>query len=121
MRLLSGLILLVAACGGGAGAEDGCADVVGVEVAAIGSAHRFDVTVSSADTGEEKYADAWEVVAPDGTLLGTRTLLHPHVGEQPFTRSLEIQHIPPEVEQVTVRARDSVSGFCGEMIEVMLP
>ena len=43
------------------------------------------VTVQHADTGWDHYADAWEVLAPDGTVLGTRTLLHPHTDEQPFT------------------------------------
>lgn len=121
MRLLAGLTLLIAACSSGADSDDGCADVVAVEVSGSGAALRFDVTVSSADTGTDKYADAWEVIAPDGTVLGARTLLHPHVGEQPFTRSLEIQDVPDEVEVVMVRARDSVVGFCGDVMEVTLP
>ena len=38
-------------------------------------------------TGWEHYANKWDVVGPDDTILGTRVLLHPHVNEQPFTRS----------------------------------
>ena len=83
--------------------------------------HDVAATIRSSDTGWDKYADAFEVVAPDGTVLGTRELLHPHVDEQPFTRSLSGIRVPEEVERVTVRARDSVVGFCGEVVERDVP
>ncbi len=84
--------------------------------------HTFviDVTVEHADTGWKHYADRWEVLAPDGKVLGTRVLLHPHVGEQPFTRSLTLT-IPPEVTQVTIRAHDSVHGWGQKTKTVPLP
>ncbi len=93
---------------------------VSVESEAAGT-YRFDVTVASADTGWEKYADLWEVRAPDGSVLGTRVLAHPHVEEQPFTRSQSGIGIPDGVETVTVVARDSEAGFCGEPQEVEIP
>jgi hypothetical protein len=100
----------------------GCADVVDVGLNREDSgSYRFEVTVLSADTGEEKYADRWEVRAPDGTVLGARVLTHPHVDEQPFTRSQSGISIPDEVSTVTVVARDSVEGFCGEALEVEVP
>ena len=100
---------------------DGCADVVTAEATAEGDGTwRFEVTVASADTGWEKYADAWEVRLPDGTVAGTRELAHPHVEEQPFTRSLSGVPIPNGVASVTVAARDSVAGFCGSTVEVDL-
>jgi hypothetical protein len=46
--------------------------------------YRFSVTVRHADEGWDHYADRWEVLTSDGTLLATRTLYHPHVNEQPF-------------------------------------
>ena len=100
----------------------GCADVVGVtaEVQPDGT-YRFDVTVRSSDTGDEKYADAWEVRSSDGSVLATRVLTHPHVGEQPFTRSLSGVAIPPGSEQVVVAARDSVAGYCGAEHVLTLP
>ena len=54
-----------------------------------------DVTLRHADSGWDHYADAWRVVAGDGTVLGTRTLYHPHEHEQPFTRSLGAVAIAP--------------------------
>jgi hypothetical protein len=102
--------------------RNGCADVIDVVVADEGSStHRFDVTVRSADTGEEKYADLWEVRAPDGTVLGRRVLTHPHVEEQPFTRSQGGISIPDTVTVVIVVARDTVGGFCGEPFEISIP
>jgi hypothetical protein len=78
------------------------------------------VTVRHADEGWDHYADAWEVVAPDGTVLATRELQHPHVGEQPFTRELEGVQVPPAVTSVRIRARDSKHGFGGREVEVRL-
>ena len=99
-----------------------CADVIDVRITPEGSGtYRFDVTVRSPDTGWEKYADRWEVRAPDGTLLGERVLAHPHVDEQPFTRSQSGIDLPADVKTVTVVARDSVAGFCGEGLEIDLP
>jgi hypothetical protein len=100
----------------------GEADVVDVEVSRSGDGTwHFDVTVRHADTGWDHYADAFEVVAPDGTVLGTRTLLHPHVDEQPFTRSLSGVEIPAGIGEVTVRAHDSVDAYGGAELTVALP
>jgi hypothetical protein len=99
----------------------GKADVVGVEVKRDGETFSFDVTISSDETGWEKYADKWDVVAPDGTVLGTRVLAHPHVDEQPFTRSLDGVVVPAGVSEVTIRARDSVEGYGGKQMIVKLP
>ena len=71
---------------------------------------RFDVTLRHADTGWEHYADAWSVIGPDGAVLGKRVLAHPHVNEQPFTRSLTGVAIPEGVTSVRLRPHDSVHG-----------
>ena len=39
--------------------------------------YRFSVTLRHADSGWDHYADKWDVVAPDGKVLGARVLLHP--------------------------------------------
>ena len=69
----------------------------------------FSVTLRHADTGWDHYADGWRVELADGTVLGVRELLHPHVTEQPFTRSARIS-VPDGVETVYVRARCSVES-----------
>ncbi|MEZ5853616.1 MAG: hypothetical protein R3D67_02305 [Hyphomicrobiaceae bacterium] len=71
--------------------------------------------------GWHKYADKWEVRAPDGKVLGTRVLLHPHEDEQPFTRDLGGVAIPPGVTEVTVRAHDKVEGWGGAEMTVKVP
>lgn len=87
----------------------------------------FHVTVAHPDTGWEDYADGWDVVLPDGTVLKpdpaspfTRLLLHPHEAEQPFTRSQSGLVIPDDVTQVRVRAHDLVHGFGGAEVLVDL-
>ena len=96
------------------------ADVLEVKVHCQTSCN-FTVTVEHDDSGWDHYADGWQVVAPDGTVLGTRVLYHPHENEQPFTRSLSGVKIPESITQVLVRARDSVHGFGGEEQTVKLP
>lgn len=104
---------------GGSGQE--CADVIAVTIESQGAGFDIAATVSSGDTGWDKYADAWQVRSPDGTLLGERVLAHPHENEQPFTRSLSDVAIPTDVPEVVVAARDSVAGFCGAEFTVAVP
>jgi len=83
--------------------------------------YRFDVTVRHADEGWKHYVDKWDVVAPDGTVLGTRTLYHPHVAEQPFTRSLSGVRISDSITEITVRAHDLVHGYGGQTVTMAIP
>ena len=100
----------------------GKADIVDVEIQNSGNGlYRFDVTVAHQDEGWKHYANKWDVVAPDGTILGTRTLLHPHVEEQPFTRSLSGVAIAGTITEVTIRAHDSVHGYGGVTVTKELP
>jgi len=99
----------------------GCADVVAATIDSSGDTYRLSATILSADTGWDKYADAWEVRGPDGTILGTRILAHPHVDEQPFTRSLNDVEIPAGVAHVEIAARDSKAGFCGDTVSIAVP
>lgn len=100
----------------------GEADVVAVKPAReSGNSWRFDVTLKSNDRGWDYYADAFEVLTPDGTLLGRRILYHPHETEQPFTRELTGVKIPPEVKSVVVRARHKPRGYDGATMTVRLP
>jgi hypothetical protein len=77
-------------------------------------------TILHADTGWEHYADRFDVLDEDGTVLGSRTLFHPHVDEQPFTRSLSALTIPNDVITITVRAHDNVHELGGETFEITL-
>jgi hypothetical protein len=100
----------------------GEADVVDVEVKQTGeNRFSFSVTVRHSDEGWDHYANKWDVVAPDSTLLGTRILHHPHVNEQPFTRSLSGVDIPETIETVTIRAHDSVHEYGGKTVTVEVP
>ncbi|MEQ9122063.1 MAG: hypothetical protein RIM80_05800 [Alphaproteobacteria bacterium] len=78
-------------------------------------------TVRHEDEGWVHFADAFEALAPDGTVLGVRTLAHPHVDEQPFTRSLTGVVIPAEIKSIRVRAHDNVHGYRGAELTVDLP
>ena len=77
------------------------------------------VTLEHGDTGWEHYADAWRIVAADGTVFGVRTLYHPHENEQPFTRGLSVA-IPATVVQVIVEAHDKVHGWTPNRLKVDL-
>jgi len=117
-RQIIGCLLLLLWFGAASAGE---ADVVEAEATQEGAGiWRFDVTVAHGDEGWDHYADKWEVLAPDGSLLGTRVLLHPHVGEQPFTRSLAGVAVPAGIDRVILRAHDSVHGPGGAEVTVEL-
>ncbi len=100
----------------------GKADVIAVKASQQGAGTwRFDVTIKSDDTGWKKYADKFDVLAPDGKVLGTRVLYHPHEDEQPFTRELTGVKVPAGVSEVKVRAHDKVEGYGGAEMTVKLP
>lgn len=87
----------------------------------------FYVTVRHPDKGWHDYADGWDVVLPDGTVIRpapgtnfTRLLLHPHEEEQPFTRSQGGIIIPQGVTIVRVRAHDLIDGYGGREVLVDL-
>jgi len=97
----------------------GQADVIDATATRSGAEWRIEATVRHADEGWDHYANGFEIVAPDGTVLGTRVLYHPHVEEQPFTRSHTLT-IPEGITEVTVRALDSVHGGGGASVVVSL-
>lgn len=78
------------------------------------------VTLRHADAGWDHYADAWRIVTTDGAIAGTRTLLHPHENEQPFTRSLGEVAIAPGTTTVYVEAHDKVHGWSPQRLQVDL-
>lgn len=99
----------------------GEADVVEVTVTKTGeNTYDFRVALLHEDIGWEHYANKWEVTDGEGTILGTRILHHPHVNEQPFTRSLSNVRVPEHLNKVYIRAHDSVHGYGGKVIPVEL-
>lgn len=100
----------------------GEADVVNVKVSKENdTSYSFTVTVLHKDTGWNHYASKWDIVDEKGMVLATRTLHHPHVEEQPFTRSLSGVKIPESIKTVTVRAYDSVHEYGGKVVTIDLP
>ena len=92
------------------------ADLVSVAVTGEAGNYTFAVTISSADTGCEQYADWWEVLSEDGELLHRRILAHSHVDEQPFTRSGSSIDIT-ETRLVYVRAHMNNAGYGGQVMK----
>ncbi|WP_146590398.1 hypothetical protein [Puniceibacterium confluentis] len=77
----------------------------------VGMNWRIAVTLRHPDTGWDHYADSWRIEDVHGRVIATRELLHPHVQEQPFTRSLSSVMVPDGVRELFVRARCSVEGW----------
>ncbi len=114
--ILLSLLLLSISCINIAGE----ADILSAKVEHTGgNFYRFIVTVKHEDEGWEHYAKAWEVLSPDGKILGARVLRHPHIKEQPFTRSLTVT-IPENINQVTIRAYDLIHEFGGKELSLKI-
>ncbi|MFT4792230.1 MAG: hypothetical protein ACJAVR_000501 [Paracoccaceae bacterium] len=99
----------------------GQVEIIDATARASGGAWTFNVTLRHGDTGWDHYADAWRVLGPDGAVLGTRTLHHPHETEQPFTRSLSGVRIPDAVRKVRIEAHDKVHGWSPTQLTVAIP
>ncbi len=82
---------------------------------------RLNVTLTHPDTGWDHYADAWRAETEDGSVLGTRELAHPHVDEQPFTRSLAPVELADGIATVLIRARCNIDGWSREIFALDLP
>jgi len=116
----AGVVVLAALWAGDAAA--GKASVVKATASqGAGGTYSFTATVAHADTGWDHYADKFEILSPDGKVLGTRVLYHPHVDEQPFTRGLGNVRIPEGITSVVVRAWDNVHKAGEETFTVKLP
>ena len=121
-QTFAGALLLLAGLGAAPQAMAGEVEIVDVQVNNAGAnTFGFSVALRHADTGWDHYANKWDVRAPDGTVLGTRVLVHPHVNEQPFTRSLSGVKIPKDMRQIVVRAQDNVHGLSPQKYMVDLP
>jgi len=78
------------------------------------------VSVLHDDSGWEHYADKWRVVDEQGKLLAERTMLHPHVDEQPFTRSLDSVVISKAIGVVYIEVHDTQSAWASQRVELDL-
>lgn len=95
--------------------------VQSVSVVKSDGAYTFNVTILHNDVGWNDYADSWRIKDMDGNVLGERQLAHPHVGEQPFTRSLSGVKTPAGLTTVQVEVHDTVNGWAPTTKTVNLP
>jgi hypothetical protein len=81
----------------------------------------ISVSLKHPDTGWDHYASAWKVLSPDGEVLGLRALTHPHVDEQPFSRSLSGVKIPEGLRDVLIQPRCTMDGWVPMPTMLTLP
>jgi len=86
------------------------ADIVSITSSGKENNYTFNVGISSPDTGCDQYANWWEVITEDGTLIYRRILGHSHVKEQPFIRSGGTIDITSD-KVVIIRAHMNTSGY----------
>ncbi|MCP8687276.1 hypothetical protein [Marinobacterium sedimentorum] len=102
-------------------AQAGEVEILGAQFQHSG-ANRWSVSVTlqHRDSGWDHYADHWRVVDEAGAVLGDRVLLHPHVDEQPFTRSLSGIRVPDGSSRLFIEAHDKVHGWSAKRLGVDL-
>jgi hypothetical protein len=96
-------------------------EIVNATAQASGDTWKISVTLAHPDTGWDHYADGWRVLDENGTELGLRVLHHPHVNEQPFTRSQGGVQIPTGIKTIRIEARCNVDGWSGTYYTLNLP
>jgi len=103
---------------GAAMADEPMIETVSAEHSNMG--WKIAVTLSHPDEGWDHFADGWEVMDRLGNQIGFRELMHPHVQEQPFTRSLFDVMVPDGERVIFIRARCSRDGWSDRMTKVVL-
>jgi hypothetical protein len=93
-------------------------EIVNVMIEPSANRWTFHVTLKHQDTGWEHYADDWRIVDEKGHVLGERKLWHPHVGEQPFTRTLADVLIPKNTHIIYIEAHDKVHGWSKQRVRI---
>lgn len=93
-------------------------EIVQVVLTSQSGTWRADVTLKHDDEGWKHYADAWRLVDEKGNEIGKRTLYHPHVNEQPFTRSLSGFQIPKDKKFIFVEAHDLKHGWSPNRVKI---
>lgn len=96
--------------------EPALAKVLSVAVSGDENAYRFNVEVESPDLGCDQYADWWEVITEEGTLIYRRILAHSHVNEQPFKRSGSPIAIAAD-QIIFIRAHMNNSGYGKDIVK----
>ena len=92
------------------------ADVTAVSTKGVEHYYHFSVSIKSDETGCDQYANWWEVLSEQGTLLYRRILIHSHPDMQPFTRSGGYVKIKKE-DIVYVRAHMNTLGYGGAVFK----
>ena len=87
----------------------------------------FHVTVDHDDQNWYDYADGWDVVLPDDTVIlpdpfykFTKQIRNPHLDKKPYVGTQNRIEIPDGVDTVRVRAHDKKGGYGGAEVEVKL-
>jgi len=93
-------------------------DIVDVVLTNNSGSWRADVTLKHADTGWKHYADGWRLVDEQGNVLANRILYHPHVDEQPFTRSISGFAISKDKKIIFVEAHDFERGWSKKRLKI---
>lgn len=120
MKTVAAICLVMMTIGLAAPVRADAPEIVKVSASKPGIGWEFQVTLRHPDTGWDHYADGWEVLDVDGNRLGYRKLHHPHVDEQPFTRSLRRVMVPDGTRKVLIRARCNEHGWASNVVEVEL-
>ena len=99
----------------------GKADVQAATARKTGNSWQISATIKHGDEGWKHYANSFQVLTMEGKVLGTRVLYHPHVDEQPFTRSVANVQVPVGVTEIIIRAHDSKHGDGERIFKLKLP
>jgi hypothetical protein len=83
--------------------------------------YHFRVKILHDDTGWENYVEAWEIIGPEGEVLGERPFFEPKPEKTEQLTALSGVPIPTEIESVKIRARHYPDGYPGEEVLVELP
>lgn len=103
----------------GAGAE--APKVASASIVQDGAGWTVRALIRHPDSGWDHYASGWQVLAPDGTVLGFAEITHPHLEGEPIQEELTGITLPDGADHLMIRVRCTLDGWSARFFRLDLP
>jgi hypothetical protein len=78
-------------------------------------------TIQHNDEEPKHFVNKFQVLTPDGKVIGEMYFLESHLHEQPFVGMAQSVKVPDGVRELRLRAHDRLHGYSGKEFKLKVP